>query len=45
MVNFVKAKNKFADGSVSDDARYLFVERDDRYGYIYRIVGRENPFL
>lgn len=36
MVNFVKAKNKFADGSVSDDARYLFVERDDRYGYIYR---------
>lgn len=42
MVNFVKAKNKFADGSVSIDTHYLFVERNYKnpaYGeWIYRNV-------
>lgn len=39
MVNWVKAKTKFADGSLSDSSRYLFVEHDDRYGLIYRNVS------
>lgn len=32
MVNYVKAKTKYADGSLSEDAHYLFCEPDDRYG-------------
>lgn len=30
MINWVKVKNKYADGSVSNDTHYLFVERNYR---------------
>lgn len=36
MLNWVKVKNKYADGSLSEDTHYLFPEPDDRYGWIYR---------
>ena len=35
-MNYVKAKAKFADGSLSDKTVYYELERDDRYGWIYR---------
>ena len=35
-MNYVKAKTKFADGSLSDKAIYFIVERNDNYGWIYR---------
>lgn len=42
MINWVKVKNKFANGSVSNDTHYLFVERNYKnpaYGeWIYRNV-------
>lgn len=34
-MNYVKAKTKFADGSLSDKVGYYIVKPDDRYGYIY----------
>lgn len=36
MVNWVKVRNIYADGSLSDETYYLFPEPDDRYGWIYR---------
>lgn len=35
-MNFVKAKVKFADGSLADKAIYYIVERNHMYGWIYR---------
>jgi hypothetical protein len=36
MINWVKVKIKYADGSLSNEIYYLFPEPDDRYGWIYR---------
>jgi hypothetical protein len=36
MINWVKVKTKYADGSLSNEIYYLFPEPDDRYGWIYR---------
>ena len=32
MINWVKVRNKYADGSLAEKTRYLFCEPDDRYG-------------
>lgn len=35
-MNYVKAKVKYQDGSLSDKAAYYEVKPDDRYGFIYQ---------
>lgn len=39
MLNWVKVKNKYAYGSLSNNTHYLFVEPDDRYGWVYRNIN------
>lgn len=38
MINWVKVRTKYADGSVSEETHYLFAEPSDRYGWIYRNI-------